>query len=279
MAVRAQTLNTRSADGDSIWKTTDTFNSSYYSGLDSRIYAGDVFLDEIISLEYRMQEAVMPLFDYAAYTWNTVVHGSRRVEGSFTINFKRNGYLFELLRQLRKESTAQDLPVQSGRLSDAFRVARNGSATIEQFVALAAGDGTAARDGSGRPKFDPTLLGQVATDFERAIWGGSLQSTSPNPRVSTAAQELISETSDRQPRFRVEGEWDLNIRFGSALPEGDGRKQKIGANARLPEEKDRIVIGTGSRIIRVALTNLQRLVDDSGRPCLESMTFVARDVI
>jgi len=54
---RSSVYNTQSLDGDHIWKQIDDFASTYWSGLDARIFAGEIFLDEITTLEYRLFEA------------------------------------------------------------------------------------------------------------------------------------------------------------------------------------------------------------------------------
>jgi hypothetical protein len=277
--MRLDVRNTRSLDGSRSWKTTDQFFSTYWGGLDARIYANDVLMDEILVLQYTVQEAVMPLFSYADYTFGSVMHGARRVQGSFTINYKRESYLFELLRTLAHETfVARPTPYNS----EAYRIARGGAATLEHFIALAASDGNTEKDESGRIKVDPELLNRVASDFERAIWGqDSLTPADGTSSVNQVVTEALHSTSRSGPRFEVPGRFDLNIHFGSSQRMPFQKTRIVGFNDVQPVDNSQVdvAVQTNLRILDVALTGVEKTVDDSGRPVLENYTFIARDVL
>lgn len=278
--MRLDVKNTRSLDGSQSWKTTDQFFSTYWGGLDARIFANDVLLDEILVLQYTIQEAVMPLFSYADYTFRSVMHGARRVQGSFTINYKRESYLFELLRTLKKENPRPRRSTPGN--AEAYRIARTGAATLEHFIALAAADGNAEKDSSGRIKVDPSLLNQVAADFEKAIWGqGSLDPEKATNGVSRAVAAQVEPDAGQRPRFEVPGRFDLNIHFGSSRKIPFQRNKIVGFNEVLPAENSQVEVAveTGLRILDMALTGVEKTIDDSGRPVLENYTFIARDVL
>ena len=76
----------------------------------------------------------MPLFSYADYTFGAVMHGARRVQGSFTINYKRESYLFELLGTLRQEPPRVKRSIPGN--SEAYRIA--GTSGDPQDVELSA---------------------------------------------------------------------------------------------------------------------------------------------
>lgn len=79
---------------------TQIFPSHYFTGADVSIYFGDVFVDEIVDLEFALQEPVLPLKGYASHTFHRVARGARTIQGSFTINFKSNAYLYMILDHL-----------------------------------------------------------------------------------------------------------------------------------------------------------------------------------
>jgi hypothetical protein len=73
------------------------FTEDYFSGADANIYFGDIWVEEINGLNFRLEEKVMPLFGYNSHTFDVVARGARLVEGSFSINFKQAGYLQMIL--------------------------------------------------------------------------------------------------------------------------------------------------------------------------------------
>ncbi|WP_139995268.1 hypothetical protein [Kurthia sp. Dielmo] len=86
-------------------KVATTWDSSigrkrYYSSLNAEIYIGSYFIDEIISIQYSVQQNSMPLSGYNSYTYDEVANGSRIVQGQFVINLTRPNYLFDLMKKV-----------------------------------------------------------------------------------------------------------------------------------------------------------------------------------
>lgn len=73
----------------------------YYSSLDTEIYFGDQFIDDVVHIRFDVQQNAMPLFGYGSYVYDELALGNRMVQGEFTINFTSPGYLVELLNELR----------------------------------------------------------------------------------------------------------------------------------------------------------------------------------
>lgn len=74
----------------------------YYSSLDAEIYFGDIYIDEIVHIEYAVQQNAMPLFGYNSYIYDQVALGNRLISGAFAINFTEPGFLFSILDELSK---------------------------------------------------------------------------------------------------------------------------------------------------------------------------------
>jgi hypothetical protein len=283
--MRLNVRNTPSRDGDSIWKTVDQYFQTYWSGLDCRIFANNVLIAEIIELQWSLQEAVAPLFGYHDYVYSTVMHGARRVNGAFKINFVREAYLFELLRSLevRPGTGANGLPTAMRR-TDAFEAAAAGRADTDYLLGLAGQDGTAPIDPKGRPRLDPKIFRDVASDFEKAIWGApppidpNFATPEEGNRVKSIVNDLVDETRTTNARFELQSRFNLNLVFGSVTPERIDRLQKEGATGSL-SPKSVIPVTTSTRIVGVALTGYERFIDDSGRPIMEGYQFIARDVL
>jgi hypothetical protein len=79
------------------------YSANYYSGTDIRIYFGDIWIDEVTSIEWTLQEQVAPIFGYASFTWDKVARGSRYISGSFSINFKETAYLQTIMNSLSSD--------------------------------------------------------------------------------------------------------------------------------------------------------------------------------
>ena len=78
------------------------YNVEYFSGTQASIYIGDVWVDEITSFAYSVQQSRVPLYGYADELFRDVSKGQVIVQGQFTINFKEAGYLFLILDRYRQ---------------------------------------------------------------------------------------------------------------------------------------------------------------------------------
>src|SRR5690606_21568162 len=58
---------------------------------------GDLLIDEILSLQVSMVEAVQPVFSFKGYTYSKVMRGQRQISGSFTIAYRETGWLHRVL--------------------------------------------------------------------------------------------------------------------------------------------------------------------------------------
>lgn len=76
-------------------------NKRYFSSLDAEIYFGDILIDEIIEIAYDVSENVMPIYGYNSQTFDTLVTGTRLIQGQFTINFTKSGWVVECINKLK----------------------------------------------------------------------------------------------------------------------------------------------------------------------------------
>lgn len=131
------------------------FSSEYYSGTDIRIYFGDIWIDEITSLQWTLQENVANIYGYASYTWDRIARGTRFVQGSFSINFKESGYLNTVLNHLG--SQLEDNSTSSGISQSQWKEGAN----IEHLMSKTG---------------DDLAFERMADEFENSLWGqGSMK--------------------------------------------------------------------------------------------------------
>lgn len=256
--------------GDRVWQTVDSYQQGYWNALDARFYAGDILLDELIGLQYEIQEAKAPLFGYWSYTYESVLRGARRVQGALVINYKRETYLFEILDQLARQQQSGGSSGADARSPEAARLARTGVATIEDFLQIAQGGAAdngglapAPGDKQGRLRFDPELFRAAAAEFRRELWG-----TNPGPVASP------------RERFSTQPRWgqgfDLTIKFGGGRERADERDAvgALVAPSQLAAGVSEIKVITG-----LEFTGTSVVIEDSGRAIAEQYPFIAKDVL
>ena len=97
-------------------------NVRYFSSIDADIYFGDQFIDEVTSINWQVQQNVLPIIGYNSYTFDALAVGSRMVSGQFSVNFTKANYLGEVLNVMTKVSRnayGKDNPVKSNVYTDA----------------------------------------------------------------------------------------------------------------------------------------------------------------
>lgn len=78
----------------------------YFSSLDAEIYFGEKYIDDIVQIQWSLEQATMPLYGYNSYTFDDVAVGARQISGSFVINFTRANFMYEILESLANVNKA-----------------------------------------------------------------------------------------------------------------------------------------------------------------------------
>lgn len=65
----------------------------YYSAVDAELYLGDQYITEITSIQWSVQQQAMPIYGYNSYTFDDVAVGARLVQGQFSVNFIKAGFV------------------------------------------------------------------------------------------------------------------------------------------------------------------------------------------
>lgn len=73
----------------------------YFSSIDAEIYFGDVFIDEMVSIEYKIEQNQLPIFGYNSYIYDDIAIGNRLIVGRFAVNFTKTNYLYEVISTLK----------------------------------------------------------------------------------------------------------------------------------------------------------------------------------
>lgn len=106
-------------------------NVRYFSSVDADIYFGEVFIDEVVSIAWQLQQNTMPLYGYASYTFDDIAVGNRVITGQFAVNYTESNYLTKVMSAMSKISRkfynseiVTDNPATSG-FSEADKIRRN----------------------------------------------------------------------------------------------------------------------------------------------------------
>lgn len=86
-----------------VQKDYSIYPTEYFSGSDVYIFFNNKMIDQIVSLQFNLNENIVPIYGYASYTYDAVARGTRIVQGSFRINFVENMYLYTLMEDISEE--------------------------------------------------------------------------------------------------------------------------------------------------------------------------------
>jgi len=77
----------------------------YYSSIDAAILFNGEVVDEIVQIQWMINEQTMPLFGYNSYVWDGIAKGTRIIQGTFAINFVVPDYLNMILEKSIKNGS------------------------------------------------------------------------------------------------------------------------------------------------------------------------------
>lgn len=231
------------------------FGSEYFAGADIRIYFGDVWIDEVTSLQFTLQEQVAPIFGYASYTWDKVARGSRYIQGSFSINFKESYYLQQVLKSLSSEMSQDKNNVLSGFNTDTWK----GSVDIETLM------------NTNKQNFD-----NIADQFEESLWGAGA-----NKGInSSMTKKNRSQNSYFYPEFRGKNNAAGEPTYDSGSQKAllDSGFNIVISYGPLNETNGINTPETTHSLIGVQLTGVSQVIGGDGNPVQEQYTFIAKDL-
>jgi len=245
------------------WKVVDRFDSTYWSGQDVRVYANNIRLEEAVQVSYQIIEPIRPVYGYASYVADRMVHGQRLIVGELSVNFKKDGYIFSLISALKREenwltgsrNNESNNPVSA--VGTEYGLFRYDQTTID-----------AIRSGSYKGRTLSKIVDQVYNDDLLDSGGGNY-----SPIILNEA-----------PMFRTKEEgFDLNITYGTQIKSEQvlrfsGTDNMTPSITNTHEPKLNTKIPTGLKIIGVSLGGVTKVIGDDGRPIMESYTFQARNI-
>jgi len=249
---------------------TQVYDLDYFSGSQMFLYIGNVWLDEVTSLQYTTQQIKTPIYGYASQLWDDCAAGHVLVQGQFSINFKEQGYLWATLRRTKNVSSEQayagaegikNIAKKDKRLgitraprdrrpiwgSNATRVSRQSLERIMQGRATKGEEYQFYQDLAGYATFDVAsprdkIFEDVVEYYEDQIWAKGVT----NDRLKTQ----IRRTDDN----RFDG-FDIYVVFGNyANPRANHTVQKIIDVHRFHEVVESSQFHTFNRYLQVCVS-------------------------
>jgi hypothetical protein len=225
----------------------EIYRNEYFSGADVHIYIGDIWVDEITSIDFVLEEQVLPIYGYNSYTYNTVARGQRLVRGQFSINFTSTGYL----QQVLEHAEAIQYALEVGKQKKVVDPKYYEKLKLDQILKL-----------YGKESFE-----QIAEEYEKAIWGETDDNQSPYLNTWNA------------PFFQrnLPLGLDIRIHYGPVEEVVMGEKQKVYSSKDTQRLKPSLTVES---INGVQLTGFSKraATSDQGAPIQEVYTFIARDI-
>jgi LAS superfamily LD-carboxypeptidase LdcB len=112
-AVRASTTApTNNPFGNPSRDNYQTYPYDYFSGTDCKVYFGDIWVDDIITVQYSVSQSKTPIYGYASQYYQGIAMGQVLVNGVLTVAFKETGYLNIITALLEKQRTRQEVSLQ-----------------------------------------------------------------------------------------------------------------------------------------------------------------------
>lgn len=253
------------------YKIVDQFDSSYWTGLNMDVYLGRVHAPEVIQISYQVVETVKPYWGYASYVPHRLHHGSRVVQGELSMNFKRFGYMFSLIRVL-KEKEDQRAAVKE---SSSETLGSDGTWYSNPVVFANQPWGPDSNTSFSTEQFNGDQLAKYVKDRKRTQFLTESNVNSYAPRVARNAGMY---------EVAPEG-FNLSIVFGGNIPQpvalrfvSDSEMYTAESGVVQESSIDPHIIGTGLMLVGVSIMANPVTINDDGRPVMETYSFMARDV-
>lgn len=264
------------------------YNIDYFSGAQVSVYIGDIWVDEVTSIQFSTQQSRTPLYGYSSQLWDDVSEGQFIVSGSFTINFKEAGYMYLILnryRELMKGGNSLLTPFEDSELARQGNIEQitNGEVSavernryFAQLANMAGVTGTASRVASKSVldgERNPESLRSAVRGLTSSTLGG-FSSTSRSRGGVGKAENLFEQFEDKI--------------WGKSQQELDQLDRRAD-DARLNSfdifiaygdfAGDNSVNHTIEKLSQVTILGKSKLVKIDGMPIQEQYSFIARNLV
>ena len=238
-------------------KSKETTKKEYFSGANVHVYFGSVWVDQIASIEFQLQEQVAPIYGFHSYTFDRISRGNRIVQGSFTLSFTENGYLQTILDRVASEvGRYQEEGTVDGREAIKQMAKYTPEQTIETVLATGGTDSYAS----------------YINSLKESFWGGD----NGNSIVSQDHEKdgdtfFYSKRNGEENPLREQG-FNILIDYSPDANYADFERclKRMNTNTS--------VMQTYRSIMGVHITGVSQPITNNGQVLTQTYQFVARDL-
>jgi len=148
------------------------YTDMYFSGAQTKVFFGNVWVDEVVTISWDLVEQKAPLYGYASDKYDAIARGTQIVQGVFTVAFKDRDYINTILDYLNTRGESGESILKRVKQNKARKAYEQRAQSSTQF-------------GPALPKFtnydrilDEALKQDSGADFhgmktylEDRIWG------------------------------------------------------------------------------------------------------------
>ena len=121
----------------------ETYDNSaylqYFTSTQARLYIGDLFIDQMVTIQWSMQQNNVPIFGYCSEYMDAIGRGRSVVQGQLVLNYVHQGYLYAALKNYEKKSGAGSTTSQTATtLTKLLRAGASSLVTPDQASQVAA---------------------------------------------------------------------------------------------------------------------------------------------
>jgi hypothetical protein len=230
-------LNSGNKSGGSAALAFNKFD--YYSGSQIAVWFGNVFVDDVASIQWQRQQNKKPIYGYASQMFDSVANGTVIIQGSFIINFKQSGFLSMVMDEIQQiysgVTVVENYEAVQQLVQMHLRMGTFGPKTSEEIVALGN---------------SPDFIAEAAA-FENIIWEDVKK-----PPTTTGPDVY-------QPMIMPDG-FDILINYGST----SGNEHSRYTDYLQSAEK---------ALLGVHLIGESQVIQVGGQPVMEQYDFIARN--
>lgn len=287
-------------------KNYRTYPYDYFSGTDAKVFFGDVWVDDIVTIQYSVNQNKIPIYGYASQLYDAIARGTVIVQGSLTIAFKEMGYLNMVQRIMETQREGARKAIEN-KISELAKKAQGGKL---QFIPVL--EGTTDKDGNilglGKVDFAPNGTAQIIRKSETiedilrlkkggnsvASGLGAIYFEEENPNGNRDFEDFAEVLEDtvwgdsngrelgHRLQFRRPDEFDYFYANGKDIGgirvARDNYSQVLNILITFGDMNDFRAEHTITALNDVHFTSQSTIVAPTGEPIGETYTFFARDI-
>lgn len=204
---RQQSLNNKATFAN-IFEDGSGQKKRYFSGIDAEIYFDDIYIDDVVRIDFGVEQLGSVIYGYNSYVYDALVLGARIINGEFEINFTKAAYLYEVLNSLnggnsKIECNSEKSPMWNKKFDiyvsygDARQTNSSNGSTILLLKNVSLLSSEQGIDASGRPVTERYKF--VARDIEyiTSETNGTSEDLSSAKKEESADSVAITSTAIR----------------------------------------------------------------------------------